>query len=134
MNDVRLRILTVGAALVVLLFVLELVRRRRLKEEYSVLWIVIAILLLVFAVWFDLLNQVTHLIGAAAPTSTLFFFGLLFVVLVLLHFSVRISELERRFTALVQEMALMALESKGPQPAQDEVPEPLDAPDRITIP
>ncbi|MFN2616586.1 MAG: DUF2304 domain-containing protein, partial [Thermoleophilaceae bacterium] len=97
--DPKLRIIAVGGSLAVFAFVIELVRRRRLKEEYSLLWILTALGLILLSVWDGLLNDVSDLIGAAAPQSTLFFFGLMFVVLMLLHFSVRISALERRVTA-----------------------------------
>jgi hypothetical protein len=102
------RIIAVGGSLLVLAAVIELVRRRRLKEEYSVLWIVTGLVLLVLSLWYGLLLKVTDLIGAVLPSSTLFFFGLIFVMGMLLHFSVRVSALERRITALVQELALIS--------------------------
>jgi hypothetical protein len=108
--DPRTRILTVVGSLALLVFVIELVRRRRLKEEYSVLWTITALTLLVLAVWFDLLLDITKVIGAVLPSSTLFFFGLIFALALLLHFSIRISHLERSLTALVQELGLMSLE------------------------
>ena len=108
--DPKTRILTVAASLMLLVSVIELVRRRRLKEEYSVLWTVTAITLLVLALWFDLLLDITKAIGAVLPSSTLFFFGLIFALLMLLHFSVRISHLERSLTSLVQELGLMSAE------------------------
>ena len=107
--DPKLRVIAVGGSLLMLGIVLELVRRRRLKEEYSVLWVVTAIALLVLAIWYELLEGVTKAIGAVVPTSTLFFFGLMFVILMLLHFSVRVSALERRMTSLVQELGLMSV-------------------------
>jgi hypothetical protein len=110
MMDVRIRILTIGGALAILLMVIELVRRRKLKEEYSVLWVLTAVLTLLVSIWFSLLRSVTNAIGAISPVSTLFFFGLLFCLVLLLHFSVRISSLERRLTALVQEVGLMGVE------------------------
>jgi hypothetical protein len=122
--DVRIRILTIGGAFVILLMVVELVRRRKLKEEYSVLWVGTAVLTLLVSIWFSLLRTVTDAIGAVSPASTLFFFGLLFCIVLLLHFSVRISSLERRLTTLVQEVGLMAVE----EPAPDEVPELVPAP------
>jgi len=103
------RLVAIAGALLALLFVLELVRRRRLKEEYSLLWVLTAVALIVLAVWYDLLVEVTDLIGGVAPSSTLFFFGLIFVFVMLLHFSVRVSMLERRITALVQELGLMSV-------------------------
>ena len=109
--DVRIRILTIGGALAILLMVVELVRRRKLKEEYSVLWVITAVLTLLVSIWFSLLQGVTEAIGAISPVSTLFFFGLLFCIVLLLHFSVRVSELERRLTTLVQEVGLMSVDA-----------------------
>jgi hypothetical protein len=102
------RLLAVGGSLLLLGFIIELVRRRRLKEEYSVLWIVTGLVLLLLSAWYDLLVKVTALIGGVAPSSTLFFFGLLFVMAMLLHFSIRTSQLERRLTALIQEIGLLS--------------------------
>src|SRR5439155_870240 len=90
-----------------LLFIIELVRRRRLKEEYTVLWVTTAIALLLLAAWPGLLRDLTQGIGAISQASTLYFFGLLFVILLLLHFSLRVSQLERRVIALLQEIALL---------------------------
>jgi hypothetical protein len=108
---IETRILAVVGSLFVLGLIVELVRRRQLKEEYSLLWILTALVLLVFALWYELLLKVTDLIGAVLPSSTLFFFGLVFVLLMLLHFSVRVSALERRITALVQEIGLLTISS-----------------------
>jgi hypothetical protein len=118
--DVRIRILTIGGAVAVLLMVIELVRRRKLKEEYSVLWVFTAVFILLVSVWFSLLSKVTEAIGAISPASTLFFFGLLFCLVLLLHFSVRISSLERRLTALVQEVGLLSVEEPDEDAAHAE--------------
>jgi hypothetical protein len=109
------RLVAVGGSLLMLLLVVELVRRRRLKEEYSVLWIVTALLLLLLSSWYDLLLSITHLVGAVLPTSTLFFAGLMFVIAMLLHFSVRVSQLERTVTTLVQELGIITVED-APEP------------------
>jgi hypothetical protein len=112
--DPKTRIVTVGGSLAILLFVVELVRRRKLKEEYSVLWVATALVLLVLSIWYGLLVAITHAIGAVLPSSTLFFCGLVFVIVLLLHFSVRISAMERRITSLVQELGLLSLEQRQP--------------------
>jgi hypothetical protein len=125
--DARIRVLTIGGALAILLMVVELVRRRKLKEEYSVLWVVTAVLTLLVSVWFSLLRHVTDAIGAISPVSTLFFFGLLFCLVLLLHFSVRISSLERRVTSLVQEVGIMSVEEPG-TPGAVEPPHAEDQP------
>jgi len=109
------RVIAVGGSLAMLVFVIELVRRRRLKEEYSVLWIATALILLVLSIWYGLLVWITHAIGAVLPTSTLFFAGLIFVIAMLLHFSVRVSQLERKVTTLVQELGIITVEDE-PEP------------------
>ena len=72
----------------------------------------IATSMLVLSLWYGLLLRITKLIGAVLPTSTLFFFGLVFALLMLLHFSVRISLLERRVTLLVQELGLLSADDR----------------------
>jgi hypothetical protein len=124
----RIRLIAIVGAVAILVVIIELVRRRKLKEEYSLLWVVTATLLVVLASWSSLLAKLTHLIGGTLPSSTLFFFGLIFVFALVLHFSVRISILERRVTALVQELGLFALESQAP-PHDDPDPEPGDTSD-----
>jgi hypothetical protein len=109
----NLRIIGIVGSLALLLFILELVRRRQLKEEYSVLWVITSLLLLLLAAWEGLLRGVRNLIGAGSEASTLYFFGLLFVVTLLLHFSVRVSRLERRVTSMMQEIALLGAANRN---------------------
>lgn len=121
--DPKTRIVAVGGSLAILLFVVDLVRRRKLKEEYSVLWTVTALTLLLMAVVPSLLDLFTKAVGAVLASSALFFLALIFVMLMLLHFSVRISALERNLTALVQELGLMTVE-RGER--QRELEKPAD--------
>jgi hypothetical protein len=109
----NLRIIGIVGSLALLGFILELVRRRQLKEEYTVLWVVTAVVLLVFAAWEGLLRDVRNLIGASSEASTLYFFGLIFVVFLLMHFTVRVSRLERRVVSMMQEIALLGATSRN---------------------
>jgi hypothetical protein len=106
MISTNLRIIAILGSVALLAVIVEMVRRRSLKEEYSVLWVLTAVVLLLLAAWGGLLRDLTHLIGAISQASTLYFFGLIFVVFLLLHFSVRVSSLERRVVVLLQEVAL----------------------------
>ena len=122
------RLVAIAGSLGVLFVIIELVRRRRLKEEYSVLWIITAVVLLVLALWYDLLLKLTSLIGAVLPSSTLFLFGMIFVMVMLLHFSVRVSLLERRVMTLVQEVALVNTDDEPDGGARDDEPAPAPPP------
>jgi hypothetical protein len=103
----NLRIIAIAGSFALLMFIVELVRRRRLKEEYSVLWVATAVALLLLAAWGALLRDLAHLVGASSQASTLYFFSIIFVAFLLLHFSVRVSNLERRVVVLMQEVALL---------------------------
>ncbi|TDI45056.1 MAG: DUF2304 domain-containing protein [Acidobacteria bacterium] len=89
-----------------LLLIVELIRRRKLREEYSVLWFLTGLGILVLVAWYDLLVWMTSFIGAVLPTSTLFFFALVFLFLVCLQYSVRISSLDNNVKELAQQFAL----------------------------
>lgn len=124
MISTNLRIVAIAGSLALLIFIVELVRRRRLKEEYSVLWVATALALLLLAAWGGLLRDLAQLIGANSQASALYFFSTLFVVFLLLHFSVRVSNLERRVVVLMQEVALLAERDRhaapvGKQPAAE---------------
>ena len=101
------KIFALSVSIVLLIIIVELVRRRKLKEEYSVLWIITGITIIVLSSWYRLLLFVTKMIGAVLPTSTLFLFSLLFLILISLHFSVKISMLTDKLKDVSQEIALM---------------------------
>jgi hypothetical protein len=103
----RQKIFAIIASLLIMLLVVELVRRRKLREEYSWLWLLTGGIIILLVVWHDLLLFITHLIGAIAPTTTLFIFGLLFLMLISLHYSMQISKLSHQVKKMAQQLALL---------------------------
>jgi len=103
----RQKVFAIIISIAILVVIIELVRRRKLREEYSFLWLVIGSLTFVLATWYGLLKAITKLIGAGFTTSTLFFFAIVFLMLMNLHFSIKISELTEKVKTLAQEIALM---------------------------
>ena len=101
------KIFAIAASILIMVFVVELVRRRRLREEYSWLWLLTGAVIILQVVWYDLLVYVTHLIGAIAPTTTLFIFGLLFLMLISLHYSLQISKLSHQVKEMAQQLTLL---------------------------
>jgi hypothetical protein len=99
-----------GLSLVLLLVILELVRRRTLRVEYSWLWIAACLTSIVLILRYDLLVTLTGLVGAVVPTSTLFFLCILYLALLCLHYSIRISGLTHQVKDLAQEVALLRAE------------------------
>lgn len=103
----RSTLVTVGAALIALLVVLELVRRRHLSEEYSLLWLGTAVLMLIFGVWRDLLHGLADLVNIHDPTNLLFMLAALFMMFIQLVYSTVITRLTRENRETAQQIALM---------------------------
>jgi hypothetical protein len=102
--------LVAGAtALLLAVYVLNLVRRKRLSEEYSVLWMMATVGITVLAFWRGALRAITHLFGAVYDTSTIFFFGFVFVFVHLLQQSMKLTRLEQENRELARELALEQL-------------------------
>lgn len=106
----RVKIVTLMICIAMLLLVVDLVRRRKLREEYSQLWFATWFGILVLMVWFDLLKWISHFIGAVSTVSTLFLFAFMFLILISLHFSVVISKLTNRLKDLSQQHAILQSE------------------------
>jgi hypothetical protein len=107
---IRNRMVALIVSVGMLLLIVELVRRRKLREEYSWLWLLTVSTILLLTVWFDLLKWITSLIGAMIPSSTIFMLAFLFLIFISLHFSVVISKLTNRNIDLAQRFALLELE------------------------
>ena len=112
MNTLPFRAQMIAAVIALGMFILavDLVRRRRLKEEYSLLWIAITAAMTLLAFWGKLLIGVTHLVGAYNANSVIFLFGLGFLTLVALHYSLRLSDITDRNKDLAQSVAILASE------------------------
>lgn len=107
MTSLRLTVFGVVIAVVLLVIVLELVRRRRLQERYAILWLLTGLVLLVLSIWSSAIQAMSDLVGIAYPPALLFAVSLLFVVIVLLHYSTVISRLAQQNVALAQTIALL---------------------------
>ena len=96
------------ACLALVLVVLDLIRRHHLRERYALLWLVTGLVLGALSVWRDGLNTIAGWLGVRSyPPAVLFAVGLLFVILVLLHYSTVISRLADQNTILAQRLALL---------------------------
>jgi hypothetical protein len=116
------KLLAIAGSAVVLFAVIELIRRGRLKERYSLLWLFAGIVMLVLSVSRGLLESIAHLVGIFYAPSLLFLIAFIFLLLITLHYSVIISGLSEKNKHLAQEIALLRLKldelggrGKGPR-------------------
>jgi hypothetical protein len=103
----RIQLVAIVGSAVLLLAVLEMVRRRRLMERYALLWLLSAVVLLALASWSGALQTISKAIGVIYPPNALFFVAFAFVLLLLLHFSAAVSRLSDQTKVLAQRLALL---------------------------
>jgi hypothetical protein len=106
----RVQVLALTGSVLLLLFVLELVRRRRLAEEYSVLWIVSALALIGISLRRDLLDFAATWLGVYYPPAVLVLMLVAIISVASLSFSVILSRQQRQIDRLIEENAIMAAE------------------------
>jgi hypothetical protein len=108
----RIQIISILICVFLVAYVFELVRRKHLSEEYSMGWLVTGTIMLILSVSEDAIRWISGLVGATLLTSTLFFFGLLFLMIICLHFSIRISALTQQVRSLTQHVGILDQEKK----------------------
>ena len=108
MTPLKISIAGAIASVLLLLVVLELIRKRRLKERYALLWLATGVVLLVLSLWREGLNTIAGWLGVTSyPPAVLFAVATLFILLVLLDYSTVISKLVDQNTVLAQRLALL---------------------------
>ena len=111
MTPVRISIVAGFAAAALLLLVFELVRTRRLRERYALLWLATGVILVGLSAWRGGLNTIARWFGVRSyPPAVLFAVAILFIIAVLLHYSTVISRLSDQNVLLAQKLALLEQE------------------------
>lgn len=121
-------------AVVTLGFMLELLRRRRLREKYAALWIVVAVAVIAAVAFPGLLDKAAALVGVTVPINLVFFVSMLLLLVICVQLSSEVSTLERKTQTLAEEIALMRhrverIEREaGDPPAAPPVADPSEPP------
>jgi len=106
----RIQILAIIGSVFLVLFIFELIRRRRLREEFSILWLGMGLIFLVVSLFRKLLDKFSYLVGIGYPPAALFLLLIVGLTVILIHFSVAISELKEANKKLAQELGLLKKE------------------------
>ncbi len=111
-NTTQIQAIAIIISIFFLLMILYLIKNKRIKEEYSLLWIFFSIVFVVFSLWREGLDYIANYIGIAYPPAALFLILLMAIFLILIEFSIIISKLSDKNKTLAQEIGLMKLEMK----------------------
>jgi len=122
----------VFVAVVIALVVVFYIRRWRLREEYSLLWLLLSAALIVLTIDQGVMEWAARRLDVAYSPAVLFFLALAFVAVMLFHYSLEISRLSDQNKMLAQEMSLLQakLEAAGPR----RVPPRKAAPSEVDLP
>ncbi len=107
MMSVRVARVAIIISIALVLIVLDMVRKKRLKEKYALIWLFTVVGMTLLVVWQGLLLRLTSLLGAIDPSSTLFLFGILFALAILMHLSVKVSEFSTQIRILAKEVSML---------------------------
>ena len=111
MNPVS-RTLIIVLSLSFMVFVLDLVKKKALKEKYAFLWLITGSVITVFAVLNKLLFWLISLLGIQLPINGVLFLGLFFIAIISIHFSVVISNLSEQNKKIAKKLAILEIQHK----------------------
>ena len=103
----RVSLITVLSGLAIIGFILVLLRKGVLKTQYTILWLLLTLFLIALSTIKGLQDWISNLLGIYYPPAALFFCGFIFVLALLLYFTVVISQLSKENKLLAQEVALL---------------------------
>lgn len=103
----KIQILSIIGALSFMFFIFRLIAKGKLREEYSIVWIICTLILLVFSIWRDGLDVIAKLLGVFYAPSLIFLAAIFAIIVFLVHLSVVNSKQHEQIKKLTQEMALL---------------------------
>lgn len=107
-----IQVMAILFSVAVFIGVIDLIRRRKLKERFALLWLSSAVVLIALSLWRDLLHTISRVVGVEYPPALLFFMAFIFLLLIVLHYSIEISDLSEKNKRLAQEIALLKEKKK----------------------
>ncbi|MCG2767697.1 MAG: DUF2304 domain-containing protein [Chloroflexota bacterium] len=105
--ELQTRIFVILLGVAVAFFVINQVRTRKIKEQYALLWILTAILLVLVPIFVDVVDAISYALGILYPPAFIFLIALVCILLILFQFSMSISRFSEQIKVLVQEIALL---------------------------
>ncbi|MHB0867593.1 MAG: DUF2304 domain-containing protein [Thermoleophilia bacterium] len=117
----RIQLVAVTVSIFLILVIFQLIRQRKLKEQYSLLWFLTVAVILLLALWEAPLLRLSELVGIATPSNLLFLMALMFLFVMAMHFSLLVSRLTDQSKMLAQKLALLERDLRD-SPAQAEQP------------
>lgn len=108
----RIQVLAIIGSILFLIFIIELIRKRKIKEEYGLLWIFFSLVFIVISLWRQGLEVLSRLLGIFYAPAAFLLILIVAMLLILIQYSLVISRLSEHYKALNQQMGILRLELK----------------------
>lgn len=109
----KIQVFAISSSVILFFFLLYLIRKKRIKEEFSLLWLFFGIIFIVFSTWRSGLDFIANLVGITYPPAAMILLFMLAFFFILIEFSTIISRLSDRNKNLTQEIGLLKMEIKN---------------------
>jgi len=106
-NTDRVQYFAITGSVLLLIFIIELIRRKKIKEQYSLLWLFFGAGFIILSVWRDGIEEMAAVMGIAYAPAAFLLILVMAIFLILIQFSVIISKISDTNKILVQEIALL---------------------------
>lgn len=126
-----IQLISIAGAAIFMVMIFRLIIQGRLREEYSIVWILCTLILVVFSIWRKGLEQISLWLGVYYPPSLIFLAAIFAIIVFLVHLSVVNSKLQSQIKTLTHEMAYMKLELER-QKQQQADKEPTDVEEAVS--
>lgn len=113
----KIQLISMIGTVLFMLYIVRLIVRGRLRQEYAIIWIICTLVLLLFSFWRSGLETISLALGVYYPPSLLFLFAIGAIVCFLVHLSVVNSKMQENIRDLTQEVALLRYELAQLRPA-----------------
>ncbi len=106
----RIQYFAIFGSIFIIILIIELIRKKKLKEEYSLLWLFLGMVFFVISIWRNGLEVISNFIGISYAPAALFLILLLILFMIMIHFSIIISKLSDMIKTLTQELGILKIE------------------------
>ena len=119
-NPGIIQYVAITGSFILIVFILLLIRNKKIKEKFSLLWLFFGIIFLFLSIWRESLEIIARILGIAYAPAALFLILIIAIISILIHFSIIITRLEDYVTNLVQEIGLLKMEINHMQKGSDD--------------
>lgn len=124
MMTAKFQIILIVGIVLILLFILNMIRKRKLELKYSLVWFIVMLLLLLLACSPEKLTEISTALGIYSPVNMVFFLGFVFSLIIIFVLTVTVSRLSARIRRLAQIVAM--LNSYNGEPIEDDLKEKIE--------